>query len=1380
VRDFNMPDTFIERSATRKGETTAPESRRLQDWDHLDAYVLLAEPGAGKSLAFRHQAAKSAGGAIYISARTLLALGPPPGWTPNTILFIDALDERRGAASSTLTSLDELRTRLHDLGRPRFRLSCREADWLAGGIKDLEEVAPGGKVAALWLDPLSLADVHRLLAGWSPHRVADPDQFVENATRSGLSALLTNPLLLELLADAVKKDGWPGNRSEIYESACRQMVTEHNDLRVSTMPSTAPSEDELLAAAARLCALLLLSDATTLSTKPVGPTGSRVVSVRHLPQAFMRNPIATMECLKTKLFTSEHGEYSPRHRTIAEYLAAKAVAVEISDDLPIRRVLTFMSGGVGRVVDSLRALYAWLCLQSASSRWLLVSMDPMALVLYGDVRPFSRSDKEKVLEALYWQGRDFRWFRSENWDAQPFGALGTCDMAPVFRHWMRSSSREPAHQAVVECIADAIQYGDKALMLADELEAIVRDASYDEHVREHALDAWLSRLDVHAAKRLLEDVHHQQVSDPQDQLLGAILDVLYPVALSPKEALKYLRAEKKRFFIGNYRMFWMYGFQEKLPEDQILDITDRVTGEMQDCADDDDTDRGSHLVARLALRLVLAALLKYGESIDGRRLYAWLRVGVNEHGSFDSTESEADGIREWLNAHSLKRREAFEAGIGSIRPNKEGQRYFYAAEERLFRSVRPLEWARWLLDIASRSSDEEVAKYCFQEAAGVVVSSHYRHDLSIEDIDDWVCKHVSRWPSAEQWKTEKFWWKLDAYQRRQFESSTRRLEREQVKRGQRQRDFASHLASLATVDADKRVLDLVASAYLGRIACDGETPRERVQDLLVVDEATADGAIRGLRFVLQRSDLPGPSEILEARKRDQRLFLGRPCLLAAKLISIENPQAWKDWSEALRRTLVAFYCAENDEVPLWYAALAAESPAVVAEVVLQFTAPSMADANGPHLRALYSLRDDSAPRSLARLLLPPLWALTPAAPVGNPLHFFETVTLNASLTHLEESENKQLIEQKIQAPGTSEQLAVALHLGAARFDPSYHAAELVAICRRSPAMVAAVAHSLSHRTRRDIDALASVPGAIGQLIESMAAGAEADRPDEVSDYSGVDRLRDAAQALLRGLVSTTSPSASAELRRLRDAPSLQHWAVYLDSLIFEHARIVNGASYAPPSVSDVVSTLTNGAPTSPRDMAELARDHLAHLANKIRFEESNLRRAFYRSPLKPPAPKSASSKATVRPGSTTARDIPRIENDCRDVLLGLINERLRELGVKFAKEASYAGDTRADLQVEAMRGSRRLIVPVEVKKDDHPKVWTAWRDQLEARYTANPDAQGIGMYLVLWFGYGTTVGPDGRKARSAQEMAHMLDELIPGQKRNHIVGLVMDFTEHRG
>ena len=157
--------TCTEVRTVNDGRQLAPESRPLKDYREVPAYVLLGDPGAGKTTAFEMEY-EAVAGAFLIDARDFVTFDPVahPEWCGKT-LFIDALDEVRAGSHDARTPFDAIRARLDKLGRPRFRLSCREADWLGeNDRKRLASLMPhDSHVTVLRLDPLKRADVERIL-----------------------------------------------------------------------------------------------------------------------------------------------------------------------------------------------------------------------------------------------------------------------------------------------------------------------------------------------------------------------------------------------------------------------------------------------------------------------------------------------------------------------------------------------------------------------------------------------------------------------------------------------------------------------------------------------------------------------------------------------------------------------------------------------------------------------------------------------------------------------------------------------------------------------------------------------------------------------------------------------------------------------------------------------------------------------------------------------------------------------------------------------------------------------------------------------------------------------------------------------------------------
>jgi len=248
------------------------ESRPIADFRERAAYVLLGEPGAGKSTLFEEEA-KNTDNGLYISARDFIYLDPNE-WRYKT-LFIDGLDEARAGKGDARTPLDAIRGRLSQLGCKSFRISCREADWLGSpDANDLARISHQA-ITILHLNPLSSNDIEQILS--NDQRVPDTNGFIEKAEQLGLSGLLNNPQTLDMLINAVKGGhAWPSSKQEVYELACKQLASEFNDDHAVTQTATIP---QLMEAAGFLCAVQLVAN---ISGFTEGKAGEGRISLKDL------------------------------------------------------------------------------------------------------------------------------------------------------------------------------------------------------------------------------------------------------------------------------------------------------------------------------------------------------------------------------------------------------------------------------------------------------------------------------------------------------------------------------------------------------------------------------------------------------------------------------------------------------------------------------------------------------------------------------------------------------------------------------------------------------------------------------------------------------------------------------------------------------------------------------------------------------------------------------------------------------------------------------------------------------------------------------------------------------------------------------------------
>ena len=548
--------TCTEISARNEDQHREKKSRPLEAFRDVPAYVLLGDPGAGKTTAFEAEYAVLREKACLITARDFLTFEPQshPEWSDKT-LFIDGLDEIRVGANDARTPFNQVRGRLDALGKPRFRLSCREADWLgANDQKHLESVSPDSKVMVLRLNPLTDSDIADILN--ERPDIGDAQTFIALAKDRGVDGLLANPQTLNMLADVVAQGrGWPDSRKKTFDMACGQMVREHNEEHQAAQASNSPpAPGQLLDAAGRLCAVQLISGAAGYTNTLRGQPSEGYPT---LDQCDYDSPEMLRHALATKLFRGVSNNcFAPVHRHIAEFLGARHLATVIKSELPARRVVSLIAGKDGTVVTEMRGLSAWLAAHCPSARTYLIERDPIGVGLYGDIREFFPEDKRALLESL---NREASRLDSVWRMTAAFGALATPDMEPAIKSILRDRNRDRGHghQIFIGFVLDVLRKGGPLPNLSEILLEIVRDDTWWPGVNYTALDAFLhncpdSPEKTDQLKALLADIHSGSLSDIDNQLLGILLAQLYPHDLPPSEVWDYLSEKGNPDFFGSY------------------------------------------------------------------------------------------------------------------------------------------------------------------------------------------------------------------------------------------------------------------------------------------------------------------------------------------------------------------------------------------------------------------------------------------------------------------------------------------------------------------------------------------------------------------------------------------------------------------------------------------------------------------------------------------------------------------------------------------------------------------------------------------------------------------------------------------------------------
>ena len=1338
---------LVRRTCTRKsGNEYEQGSHPLESYRKLPAYVLLGDPGAGKTAAFEREAGESGG--KYIKARVFAAFEPIAEDTGKT-LFIDALDEMRAGEGDGWTSLAQVGKRLEELGCPRFRLSCREADWL--GENDsaaLKRVSPNGDVVALHLDPLSNSDVIEILH--HKDSVPDPDEFVRKAGEHRLGELLHNPQTLNLLVEAVGGNEWPQSRKDIYEMACRQLVREESRAHRNAKREKHHSPETLLDAAGYLCAIHLLS----------GIAGFALDEDASDDQHYYWNELTAhdlplLPALKTNLFQKDGEEQRiPVHRSVAEYLGARHLAARIENrGLPFGRILALMSGEDGGMVPDLRGFAAWLSVHCRTGRPDLIERDPLGVVLYGDVRNFVVDDKQLVLNALKNEAQRYPWFRSQDWTSPPFGALGTVDMESAFRGILTSPSRTDADQALLDCVLDAIRHGDPLPSLSEPLETVARDASYWPAVRTNAARALMHAMPDDSSRllRLAEDIRAGAVEDREDELLGTLLRKLYPSCIPPAQILDYLHKPKNDSLIGNYFMLWIHEIPELTALGDLPLLLDQLVQKHSDLR----KILREHQLNRMAGELLIRGLEAHGDSISDERLYDWLGVGLDEYEHTRLEREHAERIAKWFAERPSRYKAMIERGA-TLCADQENIWYCMSRCTMRLAGSPPANLGIWYLQKAAQESQKELAQYYFDQTVHMLIRDGGQQELTapaLEFLESWVNAYSIFQPWLERFTTRPGEWQ----QEHAIQDRERNIERKKRKI-KWVSYYRKHLSAIRDGSAYPQILHDLAQAYNGLIyEVTGETPRERLEDFLDGDKDLVEAAYSGFRHILDRNALPTVSEIVELELKGKMHYVRTPCLVGIDELFKSNPtDAMQLNDTALSRLLAFRFSYDIGENPEWVNALIQSRSALVAEVLVAYALP-MLRAGKEHVSGLYQLAYNDVYFEVASIALPPLLEGFPLRARKQQLGNALDPLLKGALHYLDKKMLASILEHKLELGSMDAAQRVYWLACGLIIDPAAYAAKLFQYIGKSKPRRNQLAGFLHDRWERGFPYAVLPETVLALLIELLLPTCSPERPEGAHWVSPSMHTADLMRAFINKLGGNPSEAATRELERLLALPSLAYWHTTLRGALHDQRIARRKATFRRLGVEEVSRTLANLQPASAADLAALTFDHLRDIARKIRDGSTNDYRQYWSYDK-----------------SNKILDKPKPENDCRDALLSDLKARLSSLGIDAEREGNYADDKRADIKV-LFGGVNRFNVPIEIKKDTHDNLWRAIHEQLIPKYVRDPGAEGHGIYLAFWFG-GKGMKPplDGKKLHSASELEERLRQTLTLEESHRIQICVID------
>ncbi len=1302
--------------------------------------VLLGAPGAGKTHLLK-EAAKPED-CYYLTAKSFLNR-PVSKLTQFECLFIDALDEQR-ASAGTQDVLSQVVKKLWEVHPQKVRLACRIADW--HGDLDLDTLNDylcddgGQKATVVQLEPLTEQDVLAILIECN---ITEPDAFFDTAKTRGLAELLGNPQTLKMLATVVSAKQWPATKKELFEQASDLLLTETSGehLRSALVGNAAGRLD----CAGAICAARLIADVEGVY---LSATESHLFHENWLVSGEIHIFEHTLieSVLRSRLFIAHsEQEFDYSHRMVAEYQAARWIAKQIQDGLPLSRVMAVISVNE-QPVSELRGLYAWLTLYLPEEFNYLVLNDTLTILLYSDIASFSSHQKQQLLTAIEALANDNPYFMAGHFWSLNIAGLAVPELAARIKKLLTNKDT-PSHLKTM--LYQVLEQG----LVLNEMSGFLREITLSQKSH-YALLAYLTqaknnRKEIRDTYRALGNTHDEIM------LRAESISRLYNECLEPVDMTSLLLDainSKSDKIVAGY--FWK--LHELVRTNDIPQILNPIITHID--INDSTLLDGISWDAFSTICDLLTKWVTHKENLEFQFLWDWLiylERRLNS-GSMSSKKQLSKALQD--------RASELSEGITPIYIKE------YCSDQQ---SLSPYHFDIIMLgsikktDLLSKAlaafrrpySDKHVKLYklCLNLCMDSPDSSSFWNlydraegNNELISIRDSIC-----------------FYEMEAGIKLNERNSALKTERNRTELLAKKRRNDSFTQSLLNIENGSHLswLGEIAYYYLGRYANTDQKASPKQRLITEFGETGSMAAIRGVINLVKSQ----PEIDLSLAYKDHPAIhhfswwysitvgLNELLLRDQKLTNLTD----EFLVSALQAdfTIWPYINKRGDESLFsdpWKHYILEYKPNIFAEAWCLITEYRLSFNIGHTLfeRELFQVEQLAPfrPLMIRRALLAfKNNNLTPS-----------TYLLSKSLKYLDSDWLKKIIsEANLDQFGSGKNPITWLGITFVLHDQCIELATLDHETKKE-----LIWELDSYLSEHDyLEALSSQGNYLNKLEKLISLSAEI-FPLNIGVPDGGTVSRNAPWKGSRFLLSLVNRiaemdtlKASQSLTHLSNEASLSSYQDDIKHKLFEQRALYVNASFKPPTAQQALNVLENKAPANIVDLQALIMDTMQDIQRHINGSNEDAYRAFWNEPKGKPS-------------------TPKWEESCRDALLPLLRHNLEKFGIHVEPEVHMVKDKRADLVIF----HKDLKMVFELKRVFHSELWTAANTQLDRLYTRDPNAQGYGIYGVFWYGdkhiNKIKKHPDGlEKPNTPRKLCKMLVSQLTAEQKKRIAVFVLDVSE---
>lgn len=1321
-------------------ETITVEDSQLLDIAQSKPVVILADAGMGKTLLMEKLAESITIKTKFLSASELIQKSIRRlSIQPNETLLIDAFDEIPSAKDSS--GIDVVLNKLEELNYPNFVLTCRSIEWDNSNKNKIKHDYKD--ILAVNLKKLSKEDGQKFLQsrGLSSENTS---KLINQLEENSLSSFYENPRNLALLAEIdFSVHPIPKTKAKLFELATEKLWQEVNSKAQNTLGRL--HQEQVIECAGLLFATYLLAGKQFIYKGMTSTTPDHTINIYSLTD--LTNSETLEATIQSRLFQSvEDDLFKPWHRSIAEYLGAKWLAKVMSSPIVRRHIFSYLVVENG-VIASLRGIFAWLPTFNPNLSQIVIETDPYGLIEYGDTNYFTDTDSVLLFDALEELTVENPWFRKNSYwkRIKAEGLINHC----LLSRYKEVLIDKEINSHLLTTILEALQDADFISELADELFSIAYDDDWYYSARSDSFMLLQANGLINTSANfnpLIEQGSHSSLklvfeyTSKHGFELLTDEQVIFSIMKSYNFKLSDARREEN-FVLRNGSEYYF----SKYPIDRVPELLKSIRINILALNIDkfDYNHESVEDINDLVITLIQRYISESQQTLDSFIFYQSISIFHEFHTSvagkycsefltdyFQKNPEEKLHIQKYFLEKSHKDFDFYllhHTVLCSLIPSKEDIRHLLLYLQ--LKNVSELAIYRWKYLIDIYCGRDAISNDLYKLALPYAQSNQF-----LGYLDSKKKPIILKWDIKRKRRSLRK--KLD--EKLRFQKIRNDLYPYQMKLEKGDAKFCNYPAKILLYKCSHIPDDLEGVDKVNHI----------------FNKTLTNSAIKGFEASLHN---PVPT----ITKLIQNNYPIKPVLIAGIYCRLLRHESFNDLSDdiILACSVTLDYNDRlgfrfhDDESPNVCEAIRDEivSRGLKKTVIDDFFVPQF-QINGALIQGIHWVYGEDVDELSIDTIV---YLLNTYPKMHNETkdRFIDTLIKNDALTKI----NDLITANAKVKNNTDENIKINsrwLSLLSIIDDKSFlHYLR----CDQYPKSVFWQLKEIYHESR-----LTKNPKMSLKLMSWIAYRfsypfSKTEMP--TGGFSGNRHPYDASNFItfcLTEVSNITTFEAQTELRKLKKCvhPS---YTVFITNLLVEQANNIRDANYQAPRLVDLLNIFQDKAPKDCKNLKLLILELLDEIQSKVKSSELDTYKMFYED------------------GKSKEPQKPHGENYCRDRLADLLKPYIEPYQFRLDTEKDMSDDKRADL----VCNSSEMQLPIEVKGQWHPDLWTAMNDQLGDLYLKHHESQGQGIYLIFYFGENVTKKPKGNsnyKPQNALELQRTLTACIKEKYKEGIEVFVMDLS----